>query len=185
MPLQTWQSTLNVPGGAANLPAAIAYNTATALTDVSAGAATNGALIVPANYLDIGSTIRLTAAGFFSNTATPTLLLGFYYGGVAGTALAAIGATTTTVSATSWPFRMEYTGTVQVRGSSGKIMGSGYVMLATSLTAYTLIPLPATAIAQVTIDTTTAKTVTVGAAWGTNNAANTLTVTSFTVESMA
>lgn len=185
MPLQSWESTLNVPGNAANLPAAVAYNTATALTDVSPGAATNGALIIPANFLDVGSTLRLTASGFFSNTATPTLLLGFYFGAVAGVALAATAATTTTVSAVSWPFRMEYTGTVQVRGSSGKIMGSGYVMLATSLTAYSLIPLPATAIAQVTIDTTTAKAVTVGAQWGTNSVSNTLTVTSFTVESMA
>lgn len=182
MPVQSWESLLNGQN-AANLPAAAAYNTSVTLTDVSPGAATQG-VIIPANFLDVGSTIRVTAAGTFSNTATPTLLLGVYYGAVAGTALAATGAVTTTTGATNWPFRLEYTGTVQVRGSSGKITGSGVLYLATSLTAYSVIPIPATAIAQVTIDTTTAKAVTLGAQWGTSSASNTLTVTSFLVESV-
>jgi hypothetical protein len=72
-------------------------------------------------------------------------------------------------------------GTVQALGTSGTIVGGGYVMLATSLTAFSLIPIDSAATAAVTIDTTAAKAVTLGATWGTLNAANTLTVMNYVV----
>lgn len=140
---------------------------------------------LPANFLNyVGATVRLTAFGTFSNTATPTLLLGFYYGGVAGVALCATGATTTTTGAANWPFRMEATATVRTIGATGTIIVQGFADLATSLTAVTRIPMPATALAVVTIDTTTAKAVTAGAQWGTNSSSNTLTCHQMIVESM-
>lgn len=184
MPVQYWSSQIN-PINSANLPAAVAYNTSITLTDVSPGAASNAATIIPANSLQVGSTIRVTAHGTFSNTGTPTLLLGVYYGAVAGTKLAATGATTTTTAATNWPFRLEYTGTVRSVGTSGTIMGGGVVYLATSLTTYAMIPIDAAAAATVTIDTTAAKALTLGAQWGTSSASNTLTVTNFIVESLS
>lgn len=177
MASQTWETLLNVDQSQI---AGTAYASSVTLTDVSPPPQ----LTLPANYLQKGSVLRVTAAGTFSNTATPTLLLGVYYGGVAGTALAATGATTTTTGATNWPFILEYEGIVRTTGTSGTIMGSGRVYLATSLTAYSLIPIPSTAIATVTIDTTTAKAITLGAQWGTNSASNTLTVTKFLVESI-
>lgn len=183
MPAQYWESLLNINGTAGS--AGIAYNTSVALTDVSPGAATAGALIIPANFLSIGSTIRVTASGTFSNTATPTLLLGVYYGAVAGVKLAATGATTTIVSAVNWPWRVEYTGVVRTIGSAGTLIGGGVVYLATSLTAYSVIPIDAAAQAVATIDTTTAKAVTLGAQWGTSSASNTLTCNHFLVESVA
>ena len=64
-------------------------------------------------------------------------------------------------------------------------MGQGFVDIATSLTAVTRIPIPATALATVTIDTTTAKAITIGAQWGTASASNTLTVQGVLIESMA
>lgn len=160
-------------------PLAVADGTAlassTTLTDVSPAPQ----LTLPANFLEAGSTIELHAFGKFSNTATPTLLTGFYYGGVGGTALAATSAITTTTGATNWPFELYYKGRVRTVGTSGTIMGHGWIDLATSLTAVTHRPIPETALAAVTIDTTTAKTLTVGAAWGTSNAANTLTLAHF------
>lgn len=161
-----------------NIGAGSAYNTSVTLTDVSPAPQ----IILPANQLDNGMVLRLTAFGVFSNTATPTLLMGFYYGGVAGTALAASGATTTTTGATNWPFRLEYEGRVRSTGTAGTIMGQGFLDLATSLTAVSRIPIPATALATVTIDTTTAKSLTVGAQWGTSSASNTLTVHHFSAE---
>jgi len=103
---------------------------------------------------------------------------------VAGVALAAIGATTTTTAATNWPWRIEATMTVRTNGSTGTAITQGFVDLATSLTAVTRIPLPATALATVTVDTTAAKTLTVGAQWGTSSASNTLTCHQFLVESL-
>jgi hypothetical protein len=161
-----------------NVTAGAAYNTSVTLTDVSP----TPQIVLPANLLDVGQVLRLTAFGLFSTTVAPTLLLGFYYGGVAGTALAATGATTTASGAVTLPFRLEYEGRVRSTGSAGTIMGSGWLNLATALTSYSQIPIPATALATVTIDTTSAKQLTVGAQWGTSSASNTLTCHHFSAE---
>lgn len=161
-----------------NATAGTALANSVTLTDVSPAPQ----IVLPANLLDVGQVIRLRAFGTFSNTGTPTLLLGFYYGGVAGTALAASSAFTTTTGATNWPWTMIYEGRVRSTGTSGTIMGSGILNPATSLTVYAEAPIPATALANVTIDTTTAKTLTVGAQWGAASASNTLTCHHFSAE---
>lgn len=155
-----------------------AYASSTTLTDVSA----TPNVTIPANFLQPGMMLKIKAFGTFSNTSTPTLLLGFYYGAVAGTALAATSAITTTTGATNWPFYIEYEGRIRTIGSSGTIMGGGWVDLATSLTAVTHRPIPETALATVSIDTTASKAITLGAQWGTNSASNTLTCVNITVE---
>lgn len=153
----------------------------TSLTDVSPAPQ----VTFPANFLNYpGARVWLHAFGTFSNTSTPTLLIGFYYGGVAGTALAATGATTTTVGATSWPWSADLWCELRGTGSSGTIMCQGNVKFPTSLTAVSEVPIPSTALATVTIDTTAAKAVTVGAQWGTNSASNTLTCQMLSVVSV-
>lgn len=174
----TWSGLIHRGAGAGT-----AYASSSSLTDVNAG--TTSAAVIPANMLQIGSVIEVFAAGTFSNTGTPTLLLGVYYGGVAGTKLAATGTTTTTTGATNWPWMVRYRGTVRSIGTGGTIMGSGEVRLGTSLTAFTGIPIDASAMAATTIDTTADKAVTLGAQWGTNNASNTLTCHQFHVMSVA
>ena len=99
MSSQSWEQLIN-PVAVAD---GTAYNTSTSLTDVNPTPNT----VIPANYLQPGSMLRVTARAKFSNTSTPTLLLGIYYGGVAGTKLCAIGATTTTTGATNWPIQVE------------------------------------------------------------------------------
>jgi hypothetical protein len=157
---------------------AAAYNTSVTLTDVSP----LPAKALPANFLVIGNEIELVAWGQFSTTGTPTLLLGFYYGGVAGVALGATAATTTGSGAAAWPWIMRYYGKVRAIGTSGQIVGQGVLELGTSLTAMSPVALPATAAARTaTIDTTVLKTLTVGAQWNTSSASNTLTVNDFSV----
>jgi hypothetical protein len=159
-----------------------AYASSVALTDVSPGGSTDP-VVLPAKSLEPGQAIELYAAGFFSNTGTPTLILGFYFGGVAGVALAASTAVATTTGAALWPFEIEYKGRVRSSGPTGQIVGHGRLWLPTSLTAQTPRPIPETAaLRTVTIDTTVAKAITVGAQWGTSNAANTLTVQELLVE---
>ena len=175
--IQTWESLLNGP---AQVAAGTAYASSVTLTDVSPLPNT----AIGANSLVPGSVIRLTAFGTFSTTGTPTLLLGFYYGGVAGTALAATTAITTGSGVTNVPWRMEWQGIVRSAGASGTIMGAGEVHLGTSVSAWTSYPLPQTAMATVSIDTTTAKNVTVGAQWGTSSASNTLTCNGLLIESV-
>lgn len=178
MAAQFWETLLNAQQ---TRSAGAAYVSSTSLTDVSPAPQ----LILPANFLQDTSVLKVTASGTFSNTSTPTLILGVYYGGAAGTKLAASGATTTTTGATNWPWRLEATVTVRSIGATGTAMTTGVLYLATSLTAFSVIPIDAAAQTVATIDTTTAKALTLVAQWGTSSASNTLTVNQFLVESMA
>lgn len=149
-----------------------ALASSTTLTDVSP----TPNITLPANVLEVGMDVEIVAELQFSTTGTPTLLLGLYYGGVAGTALAASSAITTGSAAAAWPAILRYAGRVRAVGSSGSIVGHGELLLGTSLTAFSSRPIPETAAARtVTIDTTTAKAITLGAQWGTSSASNTLT----------
>jgi hypothetical protein len=167
MPSQNWAAPLppnHVADGAS-------YNTSVTLTDVSRAPQKQ----LAAMQLVEGTEIELAAHGNFSTTGTPTLLLGFYYGGVAGVALAATTAITTGSAAASWPWRLYYRGRVRATGTSGSINGDGHIMLGTSLVAFTLRPIPETlALRTVTIDTTIVKNISVGAQWGTSSASNAL-----------
>jgi len=151
----------------------------TTLTDIS----TLPQKQLPAYTLEQGVEIELKAWGQFSTTTgPPTLLLGFYYGGVAGVALATTGAITTTASVTAVPWILTYHGRVRLTGTSGQIVGTGHCHFATSLTAYSDFALPTTAAARtVTIDTTIVKTITVGAQWGTPSTLNTVTCNDLSV----
>ena len=153
----------------------VAYVSSVTLTDVSPGALANP-IELPGSTLMVGTRIVIDAWGTYSNiTAAPTLLIGAYYGGIAGIALAASGAFTTTITAAGWIWQYHYQGVVQATGTSGKIIGSGHMRFPVSLTAWTEIPIPVTTPAQVTIDTTIQKAITIGAQWGTSSASNTLT----------
>lgn len=155
-----------------------ALNTSVTLTDISPAPP----IVIPANQLEVGTEIEIEAFGQFSTTGTPTLLIGAYLGGVAGVALAATSATTTGSGAAAWPFIYRYRGVVRAVGTAGSINGQGYVMLGTSLTAHSVVACPATAAARtVTIDTTAAKSVTIGAQWGTSSASNTITLNDISV----
>lgn len=140
---------------------------------------------IPAGLLTVGSSFRVTAHGVFSTTATPTLLIGLYYGGVAGTALVASSAITTASSVTSVPWHLEYVFTCRATGTSGSLFGHGWLDLGTSVSAVTHYPLPMATNAAVTVDTTTAKSLVVGAQWGTASASNTITCHHLLVENLA
>lgn len=157
-----------------------AYASSTTPTDVSP----SPPIVLPANILELGSEIELCAELTFSNTSTPTLLVGFYYGGIAtGAVLAASSAITTTTGATNWPIMLRYRGIVRTIGTSGSIYGQGELLLGTALTAFSVRPIPEVAASRtVTIDTTAAKSITVGATWGTNSASNTLTCNDISVK---
>jgi hypothetical protein len=135
-------------------------------------------IVLPANILEVGSELHLSAAGEFSNTGTPTLGLGFLYG---ATVLAAGTALTTITGAASWPWIAEWKGRVRSVGTAGSIQGTGEWILGISLTAFSVDQaMPATlALRTVTIDTTAATAVAPGAVWGTSNVSNTIKVTRF------
>lgn len=150
------------------------YNTSVTLTDISPGGATDPLWFPGGEFLKVGTKIELDAWGTYAvSGTTPTLLLGFYYGTVSGVALGATSAVAVTNSATvNWKWRLHLDCVIQATGTSGKISCDGYSEVATSLTAVTRRNMPEVAWAQVTIDTTVQKALTVGGQWGTSAAAN-------------
>ena len=179
MAVMTWESVLNFPQSGV---LGASYNTSVALTDVTPAPQ----VFILANSLVVGSVIKITAFGTMANgSTTPTLLIGVYYGGVAGVSLAGIQPTAMTATATPLLWRMEYVGVVRSVGATGTIVGSGKILFGTSLTAATILPLPSVTLAPITIDTTTAKAITVGAQWGTSSASNIFQVQGFVLESKA
>jgi len=177
VPYQSWRSVLNAPG----VGAGSALASSATLTDISPAPQ----LVFPANYLYVGQRLRLVGHGIFSTTGTPTLLIGGYYGGVAGTLLAAITATATGNNAASWPWRIELDIYVRSTGSSGTVWCNGWVDLGTALATVSHVPVPSTQTQPVTVNTTTANALTVGAQWGTSSASNTITCEDAYVEALS
>jgi hypothetical protein len=138
-------------------------------------------LVLPQQMMDAGLELMLYANGEFSTTGTPTLALGFWFNGLAGAAptsiLAQTTATTTGSGAAAWPWEAWWRGRLRTIGATGTFKGVGGINLGTSLTAYSLIPMPTTqALRTVTADTTANRALGAGAAWGTSSASNTITV---------
>jgi len=179
VPSQSWSMLANSPASGAGQGAGSALASSTTLTDISPAPQF---LSQAWGQMYVGQRWRLTAYGIFSTTGTPTLLLGFYYGGVAGTALVATAATTTGSGAASWPWEMQMLMEVRSLGSSGTVWCKGWVDFPTSLTAITRTSLPITQTQPVTINTGTNSALTCGAQWGTNSASNTITCEGFLVE---
>lgn len=175
-----WSAPLN-PQNCGVAGAALASSVT--LTDISAAPQ----YTLPANFSQLaGATVfRLTAFGVFSTTATPTLLLGFYYGGVAGALPLVTTGAVTTATATNFQWRIEAITTIRTLGTSGTAWTQGFFGLGTSATAMSHLPLPAAAPAAVTVDTTAAKVISVGAQWSANSASNTVTCHHFLIEAVA
>jgi hypothetical protein len=167
MPGQFWESVLNAPG----VGAGTALNTSTSLTDISPAPQ----LVLPAGYLYVGKRFRLRAYGIYSTSGTPTLLLGAYFGGVAGALLAATAANATASGAASYPWKLSLDLYVRGVGASGSIWCNGQADVGSSLTAYTGYALPSSQTQPISVNTTTAQALTVGAQWGTSSASDTIT----------
>lgn len=162
--LVTPQPPLHILSGAA-------FTTFTAFQDISP----KPDIKIPANLLEPGTGIELLAQGHFSNTGTPTLSVGFYWGAV-GVPLGQSALITTTTAAAAWPWRLYYRGRVRTVGTAGTIYGQGEFSLGTSLTAITAQSTPVSqALRTSVIDTSIEKVLGVGAQWGTSSASNSIT----------
>lgn len=155
--------------------------TAAALTDASP---TADPIIVPADLLEKGTRLIIDAFGQLTSTsATPTVVLGFYYGGTAGVALAVTAALPISATETAWPWWIHYEGKIRSTGATGQIVGQGWCKKGTSLTAWTDTPMPVVAANRaVTIDTTARKILSVGATLSSVTGTPALIVTDFAAE---
>lgn len=159
-------------------------------------------ITIPANYMQDGRVFRLRIWGAYGTTATPTLAFTLRWGGVSGTILAKSAAVTTTSSvgggaSMTAPFDLEIYIQTRSNGSTGTLMSNGHAILFTSTagTAGTVtnygMPLPissgstgGTTPVAVAVDLTADTALSITAAWGTANAANSIQGLQYSLESL-
>ena len=142
---------------------------------------------LPANYMQDGRRIRVSAFGKLSTTATPTITFALRWGGVSGTLLATTEAITTASGSVDTAWSLDALIQTRSNGSAGTLFAMGNVQV--NLTAST-----ATegvfgvsgfdAPAAVTVDLTTDTALSLTADWSAASASNTLTGHIYTVQSL-
>lgn len=169
------------------------FTTAT-LTDISPVPC----LILP-GQLNLGTRIRLFAAGEYTATTTASSLTWGFYMNQVGTAIGttnvtlAATASTAAVVATAWPFQLYYSGVVQSlsvnqNATTAKIVGQGSSWLPASLTTFTQAAFPVTAAARTVtqtatgLNTETAQYIALGLTVATNTGFSSVTVDELTCE---
>lgn len=157
---------------------------------------------IPANYMQDGRVLRLTAFGSYGTTSTPTLTFSLRWGGVSGTVIAKSTAVTLTsavgggASMTAM-FSVELLIQVRSNGSSGTVMVNGQALIFTSTaaTAGTVthygMPVPiasgstgGTTPVAVTVDLTADTALALTVTWGTANAANSIQGHNYLLEAL-
>lgn len=142
--------------------------------------------IFQGGQLRLGSILEIQVDGEISSTGSPTFVFGLFLGalGASGvptivSTLAESSAVTIGAAAAAWPFRLNYEGRVTLLGTAGTIVGQGELKFGTSLTAWTVAPLPITqALRTVTLDTTIARAIGVCGTWSASSASNSVKVLS-------
>ena len=150
---------------------------------------------VPANYLQDGRVLRLTAYGRHSTTATPTLTFAVRWGGVSGIVIAQSGAITCGSAVSNAMWKVEVLIQVRSNGSTGSVFAVGEVHVgedaastvgsATNASAMGLMGSAGVATpAAVTVDLTADTALALTADWSAANAANTLTGHVYVIEAL-
>lgn len=141
---------------------------------------------LPANFMQNGRVLRITAYGRHSTTGTPTLTFRLRWGGVAGTVLAATGAMVTGSAVTAAMWKVETYAQVRSNGATGTILAVGNARLgedatstvgsATNAGAEDFMGSAGVATpAAVTVDLTADTALAITAQWSAASASNTLT----------
>jgi hypothetical protein len=175
---------LTTPVGPFPTAAGASFGTFTTRQDVSP----QPLPVIQGGTLRIGSKIWMKATGEVSSTGSPTLILGFYFGTVAGSITANAfwesGAITVATGA-AWPWDLELLAIVTgPLGTTASIVGQGVLQMGTSLTAFSNTAVPITqALRTVSVlDTTIGRAIGVCGTWSASSASNTVKVNSLTVQ---
>jgi len=142
---------------------------------------------VPANYMQDGRTLRLTAFGKLSTTGTPTMTFAVRWGGVSGTLLATTEAITCASGAANTMWYLQAYITTRTNGSTGTLFvtGNATVNLTASTNTTGVFGVSGfDAPAAVTVDLTADTALSITADWSAQDAANTLTGNQYYIESI-
>ena len=176
-----WVQLVNYAVGDTQLSAApIALNNFTAATNLIFPTPPN---FIPANSLNVGSVLRIRAAGTIGSVGgTATTTFGFGFGGASGVSMV-VSASQTPPTATVQTWIAEVYTNILTVGASGTGYSIGYVM-GIGATPATNILLPATTVATTVINTTAANYIAPYATWSTSAVGNTYSTYQFTVEQL-
>lgn len=144
-------------------------------------------VIIPANYMQDGRTLRLRAFGKLSTTGTPTSTFTIRWGGVSGTILAVTEAITNANNAANVIWSLEAFITTRTNGSSGTLFVTGEVMVNTTTTANVSQNFGVSgfdAPAAVTVDLTADTALSLTTTWSAASSSNTLTGNQYYIESI-
>lgn len=192
MPGTLWSAPSGAQQGSSSLTTS-SFTTAT-LTDISPSPC-----LINAGELNLGTRIRLFAAGEYTATTTASSLKWGFYMNQVGTAIGttqailAETASTAAVVATAWPFQLWWSGVVQAlsvsqNATTAKVVGQGYSSLPASLTTFTTAAMPVTAALRTVtqtatgLNTETGQNVLLGLTVATNTGFSSCTVDEFTCE---
>ena len=145
---------------------------------------------IPANYMQDGRVLKLTAYGKYSTvvTANPTLTFAIRWGGVAGVLLATTEAiATTTVAQVNSNWRLEAVLQTRTNGATGTIlaMGSAEVHTGAAVVVDNVFGVSGwDAPAAATVDLSIDKALSLTVDWSAANASNTITGMVYTLESL-
>lgn len=142
---------------------------------------------IPANYMQDGRTIRITAFGKLSTTGTPTMIFGLRWGGVAGTLLAQTEAITCANGAANTMWYVQLYVTTRTNGSTGTLFVTGNTMVnltSSTNTAQVFGVSGFDAPAAVTVDLTADTALAFTATWSASSASNTLTTNQYYIEAI-
>jgi hypothetical protein len=143
----------------------VVANTAAERTIAAAGV---GSLVIPANYLDVGTSLRILGRGAWANVAQPNRQWRIKLG---TTLLLDTGSNQMPKDVTNEPWALEAVLVLRAAGAAGSVIGAGSV---SSISVHRDFAPQTTPIA---IDTTKPLALDVTCQWGTANAGNTVTCT--------
>lgn len=142
---------------------------------------------IPANYMADGRVLELKCFGKLSTTATPTIIFGIRWGGVAGTLLAVTEALTNGSGVANVNWSIMALIQTRVNGATGALLVFGHVNLHTAAgtvleNVFSVSGFDAPA--QVTADLTADKALSVTATWSAASASNTATGMLYSLRSL-
>lgn len=136
-----------------------------------------GSLVIPADALIVGNTIRVQLRGFLSTTGSPNIDFNFKFG---STSVVTMGPSAAGTNVDNKEFSLWYTFTIRGIGTSGSIIGQSQVLIFSTHGTRNTYDIEMTS--PVTINTTIDQTIDVTCTWGTADVGDTITSTNCLVE---
>jgi hypothetical protein len=137
---------------------------------------------LPANFFDIGSSLRIKASGLISTTGTPTIMFSSYLAGATWMASQAI-TTGSGLASVTWSLELNATIRAIGNGTTANAMFTGVVFGIAGANSITMVPATSPT-ASSGFNSAQANALDLYGTWSAASASNTITLVEYTVESL-